>query len=578
MLATARRRGTGLADPEPVTTTGDSGGGSGGGDAKRSASSFLHVIRGLLLDAGAVGAVLVDGTEAVPSRFLCSPGVVGGVGGVADCVRRAGELERVSIPGAGGDGSGDGGGGDSGGGGGGNDAGGEVKLVAEDVAAADISTHARSSPASERSERSSPGDGNGDNGDDRRPSDEVVHIRPGGSMMKPPPPEKSLADGFWEGGARAAGDDDRRGDVGRGGGGGGGGGGSRRLSRGSGSARPAGEGVPETSPRRKLWFGWWAGKEEPKEEEAGGIGGESDGGDVAVPEIAASAAAAAAAPDSASADAWLDEESPPVDDRGGQEEEAAAEEEEEAVEEKQEEKEEEEEEKEELRYLQMLAQNALKNLEQEEQERHQHQHQAQRLHQPPHYTPQAGGSSSTAHGDPPPRLPEVDFYIGALGLALAFEADSPAPPAGGGPTGQSSTRNLTLEIPGGSHNGDDGTGDGSEVGVGGDGGEMVTVAATPPVGKIVAAPWPPSYLLEHVAQSRSAAEEAMGSPGSAYAGGSGGGGRGDGNREEGGRGVVVVTSVNCGYLDMAVNFLLSVRRAGAGVKVFHEVAVLSGIR
>lgn len=53
---------------------------------------------------------------------------------------------------------------------------------------------------------------------------------------------------------------------------------------------------------------------------------------------------------------------------------------------------------------------------------------------------------------------------------------------------------------------------------------------------IAEAPWPPSYVLETVATER---------------------------------GMILVTSVNCGYLDMAVNFLRSVRNVVDDVKVRH---------
>lgn len=67
----------------------------------------------------------------------------------------------------------------------------------------------------------------------------------------------------------------------------------------------------------------------------------------------------------------------------------------------------------------------------------------------------------------------------------------------------------------------------------GDGGDVGDIF----IGK---APWPPVYLLEYVAMER---------------------------------GLILVNSVNCGYLDMAINFLLAARKVVNDVKVALWVAV-----
>ncbi|CAN0433237.1 unnamed protein product, partial [Ectocarpus fasciculatus] len=79
---------------------GDVGGGSissgGGGEEEAGVvlPSFLHVIQRLVRDPDAIGAVLVDGTKAVPARYLCpAAAAVGDSGGSTACVRKTRELE-----------------------------------------------------------------------------------------------------------------------------------------------------------------------------------------------------------------------------------------------------------------------------------------------------------------------------------------------------------------------------------------------------------------------------------------------------------------------------------------------------
>lgn len=78
--------------------------------------------------------------------------------------------------------------------------------------------------------------------------------------------------------------------------------------------------------------------------------------------------------------------------------------------------------------------------------------------------------------------------------------------------------------------------------------------------EIVRAVWPPPYVLETVSSNLAASGSRMAPPrGSAAS-----------------KGLVVVTNVNCGYLDMATNFLLSVRRT-SDIKVFTQIYMLANI-
>lgn len=127
----------------------------------------------------------------------------------------------------------------------------------------------------------------------------------------------------------------------------------------------------------------------------------------------------------------------------------------------------------------------------------------------------------------PEPLPEVGFYIGALKLALGFRTDNvPA---------DSSAATINEGI--------NSTTNGSSLGTGVDGKSWIIVQAS----------WPPEYILETVVQSQSSS-----------AGFELGGGDTDSDKQQG---LVVVSSVNCGYIDVAVNFLLSLRRSAINVKV-----------
>ncbi|CAN0074683.1 unnamed protein product [Pylaiella littoralis] len=128
----------------------------------------------------------------------------------------------------------------------------------------------------------------------------------------------------------------------------------------------------------------------------------------------------------------------------------------------------------------------------------------------------------------PKSLPEVEFYIGTLGFALGHGdanrlADSPEDAT----VSKETASNIR------------GTSGSAEV----DGNSW----------DIVKAPWPPEYILETVVQSQ------FTSDGSGVDGGDTGSTRQDG--------LVIVSSVNCGYLDFAANFLLSLRRSALNIKV-----------
>lgn len=132
---------------------------------------------------------------------------------------------------------------------------------------------------------------------------------------------------------------------------------------------------------------------------------------------------------------------------------------------------------------------------------------------PPASSPASGENACTYPGtssDPlqcPPSLMETggaEAYIGRLDFALVYDGAGFAPD--------------TLQ--------------------GGGKGQAVAPIET---SRIVKAPWPPAYILETVAMNTTAAES---------------------------KGLVLVSNVNCGYLGMATNFLLSVRNT-SNAKVRH---------
>lgn len=85
MLATSRRSATGLGEADSV--------------GSEELSSFLHVIQRLVRRPDEVGAVLIDGTKAAPSRYWYPPAVADGDGGSSRSGGAAGDVgeERVYL-------------------------------------------------------------------------------------------------------------------------------------------------------------------------------------------------------------------------------------------------------------------------------------------------------------------------------------------------------------------------------------------------------------------------------------------------------------------------------------------------
>ncbi|CAM9232206.1 unnamed protein product, partial [Scytosiphon promiscuus] len=176
-------------------------------------------------------------------------------------------------------------------------------------------------------------------------------------------------------------------------------------------------------------------------------------------------------------------------------------------------------------------------------------------------------------------LPEVDFYIGTLQLSLGFESSRTPPDVENAAVVASRTApaphdSQTNEVTGAaaslateesrSGDGEIGDGDGGSE----SGGEGVVAEE---IG-LIPARWPPQYILENVQQRwpRTDASGAGHDPSLPFlpfpddAGIS----KNDAFREDGQEDdLVIVTNVNCGYLDMATNFLQSVRRAARNVKI-----------
>ncbi|CAN0301704.1 unnamed protein product [Pylaiella littoralis] len=135
---------------------------------------------------------------------------------------------------------------------------------------------------------------------------------------------------------------------------------------------------------------------------------------------------------------------------------------------------------------------------------------------------------STLTTTKPKSFPEVEFYIGTLGFALGHGG---ATHVADSPEDASASKETISNIRG--SNGS------AEV----DGNSW----------HIAKAPWPPEYILETVVQSQFTSDGF----------GVDGGDTGSTRRE----GLVIVSSVNCGYLDFAANFLLSLRRSALNIKV-----------
>lgn len=211
-------------------------------------------------------------------------------------------------------------------------------------------------------------------------------------------------------------------------------------------------------------------------------------------------------------------------------------------------------------FLQRLVQHAREKTEREHQLRRE-QHQPQ----PPPGEGQTSGS--TAAPVPAPQelkpLPEINYYIGTLELTLGFDLEAMPP----GPENITATARAVPDhgdSPGvtgttnsGYQSGDDGEGDRTENGPG----------ANAAVATIVRALWPPEYILDTVVQPLITLEEEQDHANSPMPGIFDSGSWGASQRERKQQGIVIVSSVNCGYLDMASNFLQSVGQAAGDVKV-----------
>ncbi|CAM9902178.1 unnamed protein product, partial [Ectocarpus sp. 13 AM-2016] len=211
-------------------------------------------------------------------------------------------------------------------------------------------------------------------------------------------------------------------------------------------------------------------------------------------------------------------------------------------------------------YLQRLVQHAREKTERELQRR--------RTHRQPHPPPVGVKTSgSTAAPVPPTRelkaLPEINFYIGALELTLGFDLEAM-------PRGPEDNTSIVRVVP---DYGDSPTETGTtESGYqsGGEGkghGIDNSARAKAPVATIVRALWPPKYILDTVVQPLFTPEEQEKRATSPTPALIENGSWGTSQRGRKQQGIVIVSSVNCGYLDMASNFLQSVKQAAGDVKV-----------
>lgn len=502
MLAAGRRPATGLSKPESI------GGGGNGGDDRDSGEgrlvSFLHVIQHLMRDPEAVGAVLVDGTAAVPARYLCSSSAAdedahdgGGKGGgvESDCLRRSRDLERS---------------------------------LNHDGPAA-----------------SNGGDGGNGVGEGGR-----------GLAVKGSSAENSIAK------------DAASSNVGSSSGGGAGLG-RQSSGRFFDASNVAGEDLTRENVHKDTWHrSPWFSQESFVRSREHPINRNGNGENVGY------------------ARRVFDLEQDHVGarttrrlDEGNQE----------------------------YVYLNLLVQNALELLELEDQLQ-QHQRHDRIPNDPAAVRETDGGSigeGNTILSTSPKRqnqhqrhhkpLPEVDLYIGALELALGvdLEVDPSSPAAsvsdsGDGPSLRVADPAAVVTGAGAKMLGDGGIGvggnsegrepeqaqvigtnDGRDGGAVGGGGvstgkgdakgdssptvSSVGAAAAVAVPKIGKATWPPPYILDNFVQQTQRKGVGQLEEGE------------NNNRED--QGLVIVTNVNCGYLDMAVNFLLSVRRAEENIKV-----------
>ncbi|CAM9348477.1 unnamed protein product [Ectocarpus sp. 12 AP-2014] len=211
-------------------------------------------------------------------------------------------------------------------------------------------------------------------------------------------------------------------------------------------------------------------------------------------------------------------------------------------------------------FLQRLVQHAREKREHERQQRRD-----QQQPQPPPGGVKTSGSTAAPVLTPQELqpLPEINYYIGTLELTLGFDLEAM-------PTGAENTTATARVLPdrgdspsvtgttkSGYQSGDDGEGDKAKNGPG----------ANASVATIMRAVWPPEYILDTVIQPLFTIEEEEERATSSMEGLFDRGSWGASQRERKQQGIVIVSSVNCGYLDMASNFLQSVGQAAGGVKV-----------
>ncbi|CAN0341537.1 unnamed protein product [Ectocarpus sp. 6 AP-2014] len=211
-------------------------------------------------------------------------------------------------------------------------------------------------------------------------------------------------------------------------------------------------------------------------------------------------------------------------------------------------------------YLQRLVQDAQEKTERERQRRGEQQ-------QPPATPDGSKTSGSTAAPVSTPReleaLPEINYYIGTLDLTLGFDLEAiPLSPEDTTATvrvvsdhGDSPT--LTGTTKSGQQSDGESDGDGTDNAAG----------ARASVATIMRALWPPEHILDTVVQPLFMPEEQQERATSRMPALFGNTSWGATQRERKQRGIVIVSSVNCGYLDMASNFLQSVKQTAGDVKV-----------
>ncbi|CAN0067699.1 unnamed protein product [Ectocarpus sp. 12 AP-2014] len=169
-------------------------------------------------------------------------------------------------------------------------------------------------------------------------------------------------------------------------------------------------------------------------------------------------------------------------------------------------------------------------------------------------------SGSTAFPGPTPQklktLPEINYYIGTLDLTLGFDLE--AITAGPDTARAVSDHGDSPTVSGATKSGHRSGGEGKGYGTGS--------GASASVATIMRSRWPPEHILDTVVQPLVPEEdrERATSPMPALFDNASWGAS---QKERKQQGIVIVSSVNCGYLDMASNFLQSVKQAAGDLKV-----------